>query len=84
MKPAQKLDAGFMNDSREQILFRQANRIWMALSPWKYQQDADEGAGALYSLAATKAADLVTLADWHQIDGKGLYFMLVSKFKESV
>lgn len=84
MKPAQKLDAGSMNGSRGKILLRKANRIWMALSPWKHQQDADEDAWALYSTAATKAADLVTLADWHQIDGKGLGFIAVSKFKESV
>lgn len=79
MKPDQKLDAGSMNGSREQILFRKAERIRMALSP-----QAGGGAEALYSTLATGAADLAILAVWHQIDGKSLCFISVSKFKKSV
>lgn len=33
MKPAQKLDAASLNSSREQMLLRKADRIWMAISP---------------------------------------------------
>ena len=83
LKPGPKLDTGSMNGGSEQILFRKANRIGTALPPWNYQQDADEGAGALYSTMATTAADLVTLADWHQIGVKRLSFISIGKFKDS-
>lgn len=58
MKPAQKLDAGSMNSSREKILFGKAVRIRMALSP-----QAGEGAEAFYSTLATGTAGLVILTD---------------------
>lgn len=56
MKQAQKLAAGSMNGSREQILFWKAGRICMALSP-----QAGEGAEAFYSTLATGTAGLVIL-----------------------